>query len=1193
MNAYRNPRDADRNPRGERGSQVKGSRGKIVALGVALCLTAIATCVLPPSALGFPYAFRTTFGAPGTGNGQLELANHSGVAVNTATHDLYVADTANHRVVVFDSNGAFLRAFGADVGGPGVDVCTTGCVAGTSESAPGGFITPTFVAVDNNPLSASFGDVYVADNGDSVAHGDNRVSKFEADGTLITSWGAGGQLDGSTAEHGPFDEFEDQHVVSEVPIEIAGIAVDSTGALFVQQTGPPKVVGGPAGYMFEFSEAGSFLDDFQTPFNAAPNGIAVDSAGALYKVRGTELVVKMSPTGALIKADIGCEACAKAIAVDPTNDDLYIAREDKVERYNSTSALQETFGSSPQITRATGIAVDVALETAYVADLGGGSDRIDVFGPPPPAAPSVESTTVANISSSSANLQARINPNQRETHYRFEYVIEAQFEASGFTGATQTPERDLGAGKLPLGVIEHIGGLAPDTAYRFRVVAENELGEGVTAEPAPRFSTYAVPPLGLPDDRAYEMVSPSLKVGEVLPPEPTTQLGGSCGDCLPGENSPVMPMQSAPDGESVLYLGQPFSGGLAAGPNEYLAGRESGGWGTQALSSPVTTGPYVAFSPDLSRGVLSQIQPPLSPEAPTRGGKAFGNLYLRQEGVVQPLVTEEPPNRNPREPGEFRIRFATANPGSALEPAFGHLLFEANDALTEEVPGIAPAAPEVEAGTGKACTQPGVKCNLYEWHEGELALVNVLPGNADAASGAAIGAGRLLAGSQSPNVDHAISDDGSRVFWSAGESGEVYVRVDGEETLEIPIPGPGTCKESALPEDRVCFLTASADGTAVLLSDGQVYELNEAGNAYEPTIDLTEGEGGFEGILGAAEDLSRVYFVDTEALTEESEANENEEHAEEGKLNLYGWEEGALTFIGMLVSDDNGFAVSARFGAWMPSPSHRTAQVASDGGWLAFMSLAPLTGYDNDLRGGGNCRNSQASACREVFVYSADAGSLSCASCNPTGLRPLGYSNLSLIVPNRTEDSPPFPQPDNLSRDGSGRLFFESQDTLSPRDTNGHIQDVYEWEPQGVGSCKRADGCVNLISSGHSVVDSVFLDSSDDGEDAFFITREQLALADHDELLDLYDARVGGGIPAETESPVECQGEACQPAAVAPSDPTPASSAFAGSGNVEQAPSRRRCAKGRRQVRRKGKLRCVSRDRYRARAAHRNSGGVK
>jgi hypothetical protein len=455
-------------------------------------------------------------------------------------------------------------------------------------------------------------------------------------------------------------------------------------------------------------------------------------------------------------------------------------------------------------------------------------------------------------------------------------------------------------------------------------------------------------------------------------------------------------------------------------------------------------------------------------------------------------------------------------------PPFSHLAFEADDALTEEVPGIAPAAPEVGAGE---CTLGEAECNLYEWSDGELRLVNVLP-DESAAGNSVIGAGRLLAGGGTPkleatNISHAISDDGSRIFWSSEETGQVYVRVNGEETLEVP--GPGSCKKSVLEGERACFLTASADGSRVLLSNGTLYELNGAGTAYEESADLTEEESGFQGILGAAEDLSRIYFVDTAALSDQE--NVNEEEAEGGKLNLYSWDEGELTFIGKLATGDKAFGTRS-YGTWAASPSQRTAQVSPDGSWLAFMSLARLTGYDNNLRGGGNC-NSSGTACREVFVYSAEEEELSCASCNPTGQQPLGPANLSLIRPDA-----PFRQPANLSPQGEGRVFFESQDTLVSRDVNGRIQDVYEWEPQGIGSCERAGGCVYLISSGNSANDSMFMDSSEDGANAFFITREQLLRRDKNQQLDLYDARIGGGFEEPDEggcSPEACAGPIANP----------------------------------------------------------------
>jgi hypothetical protein len=961
------------------------------------------------------------------------------------------------------------------------------------------------VAVDNSGMPSTDGRIYVPQFTISDV-----VQIFAPDGSYL------GQLTESS-----------EGVLSEP----CGVAVDSGGNLYV---------GDFSGHIHKFANPPVNGESTDFPFSgsctmaagaAASDGFVFPAHffGSIAKLNGTtgegQYTVDPGPT--------------TTATVDPSTGILYTASGGEVKEFDVSGETEAT-PLTPILgeDRVMGIAVSGASGNIYVAREG--SPHIEVYGP---AAELPEAfTEVASIVDGKVTLHGTANAAAGSAATCvFQYV---EVKAEGFKGATSVPCSPAGPfiGNNPVSVSAVISGL-PEAAYRFRLLVSNE--DASKAGEELFFDTFEKIP-GLPDNRAYEMISPPQKAGEVLPPEPNTQLGGSCGDCLPGENSPVMPMQSTPDGEAVLYLGQPFFGGLSSGPNEYVAPRSASGWGVEGLSSSVTTGDYVGFSSSLSRGVLTQVEPPLSPQAPTRGGKAFRNLFLREGSGAQPLVTEEPPNRNPREPGEFKIRFATANAGTAFEPGFSHLLFEANDALTKEVPGIAPAAPKVDAGGN--CTDPGVECNLYEWQEGELALVNVLPENEDAAAGAVIGVGRLLNQFQAPDVSHAISDDGSRIFFSAQQTGQVYVRVNGEETLEIP--GPELCKESVPLSSRVCFLTASADGTSVLLSDGQVYELNGAETAYEPTVDLTEGEGGFEGILGAAEDLSRVYFVDTEELTED---------AEDGKLNLYAWDEGTLSFIGMLVADDREFN-PPRYGTWTASPSHRVAQVTSDGSWLAFMSLAQLTGYDNTRRGGGNCRSSQTPACREVFVYSVDSDTLSCASCNPSGQRPLGDSNLSLIVPNRTADAPPFPQPGNLARDGSGRLFFESQDVLSTRDINGNIQDIYQWEPQDVGSCERASGCVSLISSGASPTDSMFLDSSHSGNDAFFITRQQLLPRDKDEQLDLYDARVGGGFDEPSEE--SCGGEACAgPIASPPAQLTPGTPSFRGPGNPPK-PKPRHCKKG-------------------------------
>jgi hypothetical protein len=44
------------------------------------------------------HVFTGSFGSEGSGAGQLERAEHSGIAVDQTSHDIYVADTSNNRV---------------------------------------------------------------------------------------------------------------------------------------------------------------------------------------------------------------------------------------------------------------------------------------------------------------------------------------------------------------------------------------------------------------------------------------------------------------------------------------------------------------------------------------------------------------------------------------------------------------------------------------------------------------------------------------------------------------------------------------------------------------------------------------------------------------------------------------------------------------------------------------------------------------------------------------------------------------------------------------------------------------------------------------------------------------------------------------------------------------------------------------
>ena len=127
-----------------------------------------------------------SLGSPGSAAGELEKPE--GVAVNEATHDVYVADTGNHRVDEFEADGTFIMAFGKEVGPLGEDTCTalSTCKAGVFGSEPGEFEGPASIALDNAP--GGEGDVYVADTGTGL------IQKFTAQGKLERSWAIEGQL---------------------------------------------------------------------------------------------------------------------------------------------------------------------------------------------------------------------------------------------------------------------------------------------------------------------------------------------------------------------------------------------------------------------------------------------------------------------------------------------------------------------------------------------------------------------------------------------------------------------------------------------------------------------------------------------------------------------------------------------------------------------------------------------------------------------------------------------------------------------------------------------------------------------------------------------------------------------------------------------------------------------------------------
>ena len=113
-----------------------------------------------------------TIGTPGTpGSGNTSLNRPAGVTVDDAANEVYIADSGNHRIIVFDSNtGAFKRQWG----GSGQAPTAAGAGPYDPNAAPSPqFRDPSCVKI------AKDGTVYVCDRTS------NRIQVFQKDGKFV------------------------------------------------------------------------------------------------------------------------------------------------------------------------------------------------------------------------------------------------------------------------------------------------------------------------------------------------------------------------------------------------------------------------------------------------------------------------------------------------------------------------------------------------------------------------------------------------------------------------------------------------------------------------------------------------------------------------------------------------------------------------------------------------------------------------------------------------------------------------------------------------------------------------------------------------------------------------------------------------------------------------------------------------
>jgi len=1103
-------------------------------------------------------------------------------------------------------------------GGVGFESCTeeSGCRAGLLGSGAGQFSAPNGLAVD------TAGNIYVKESNNL------RVQKFDSAGRFVLMFG--GEVDKTTSEN--LCTAASAH---QCGVGIAGTAPGQfssgfSGGLALGTGG--KLFAADKDRIQRFNLQGEFEASIPVPgeqvgylaFDPVSEDLYATFAG---KAGVQDSVHKLdSTTGAAIGQLEG----QGLLATDPVGN-VYAQgpgdggeRQGKVVQYDSsgnplsppTCCLPPLRPSpNPEEIRFTfaGLGANAAGDL-YVSNTQPGIDSfIRLFGPgpvmfeaPPKVPPTVSAQFATSVDRSGAVLGAEINP-----HFWTDTRFYLQYGTGKCSEGGCVSEKPLPPGALlstkPTGREVKTAGvfledLKPGSTYHYRFVVQSIGGgpvRGVGGEvgidgeensfttypvqaakadcPNQRFRTGFSAPL--PDCRAFEMVSPVEK-GD-----------GDLRSLISFSSFTTALTQSSFDGKKFTFTSYRSFGGAQAGAyaTQYLADRTGFGWmsepinpsqghaATQKLETDLDN-VYRAFSPDLCQGWL--VVAPEPPLDPGRDSAGYRQLYRRDNcgsHGYEALVGVHPTV----EPTAFRSEFQGASADGEAA------ILRARDSLT----------PDAASGAWQTYYSSG----------GQLRLVCILPsgvpsgGNCSGGSGARTGPiDEEL--SRVASVEGAISADGRSVYWTDSGAtpsgpGKVYVRINpGEEQSAI---SGGECTEpekactlrvsESASSKSAFFLGASSDGSRALF---EVTEGNQAGNLY--LFDLQAGEsaliakevlggpvgvakevaGNFSvGLLGASDDLSYVYFLSREALAGTTGATV-------GKPNLYLDQEGVKTFIATLSAKD--VWPSEIFSNTSPEPIFHVSRVTPDGHTVVFTSTEPLSAYDNTDQTTGQADS-------EVYRYEVGSAGPVCVSCNPSGARPLGrvvrgsgnfaerLSAAALVPPAQFT----FHFPRSLSLDGE-RLFFMSFDALLPRDTNGKA-DVYEWEAaSGEKECKEngaelfvesSGGCLSLISSGQSPTDSEFLDASPSGDDVFLATEASLLPQDPG-LIDIYDARVGGGF-VQPRVPGPCQGEACQFASPPPNDPTPASASFKGAGNLKPTP---RCRKGR--VARKG--RCVAKKRKKA-----------
>ena len=1200
------------------------------AIVVLVCVLVGGLAFAGSSALA-AHVLSGSFGALGSGAG--EFSGPAGVAVNEETGNVYVVDRGNNRVEEFDSTGSTLLGD------------FNGAAAGHALFSPEGIAIDN----SGNPLDPSDHDVYVVDTGNHVVDKFSAAGVYESQISTGAQGAALGTLDGVAVDtagvvwiyqenstgSGEINSYSDAQSNEFLSSRVSpfgtspGFAVDSEDNLYVNRgvgffaklnsagektpiealdeeesvaaavdSSNGNVYVDNVGSVAEFSSSGSLLDRFGAGHLTAGSGLAVNGATQTVYVADTAtstvavfadpfaIVKTTQATGLQVEGSATLNGTVNPLGVPVTSCEFEYGIDESYGQAAECTALPS--GSSPVAVHAdvSGLTPGTLYHYRLVAnnENGGEAGADGTFFTP--ARPRIAGESATDVASSSATLNARINPDALDTNYSFEYGTSTAYGTS-----TPLPDGDAGVGTSDVLVSVHLSSLSANTTYHWRVSARNANG---TSTGIDHTFVYETASGSLPDGRAYEMVTPPGKNGALI-----------------GHGLSDLRWSIARDGSRVIALSIQCLAGVASCPalrreegEPYEFTRTSGDWVTTPLAPAVTpqseAGDWTVFDADAGTALFSSPTPPLGED----------NLYARQaDGSFVDVGPVSLPSRGAHGPTEG-LSLATAD--------LSHVVYTTH-------PTTQPWA--VWPFDATSATLGGLVAHdtAYEYAgNGNTAPVLVGVSGGSASTDLISTCGAELGGS-SGGYD-ALSANGRMVYFTAltpspaepctsgsGANAGVpvlantlYARIDGSRTVLISGRSPLDCTGatgclSSAPAVAE-YQGASADASKAFFTDTQqltdsASEDSEGGdsaegaycsettgsngcNLYEydftqPTghnllaVSAGDTSGGgprVQGVMAISEDGSHVYFLAEGVLS--AAANSEGKVAQDGGENLYVFERdashpgGKLSFIATLPRSDE---YQWRSGL---SVSSVEANVTPDGRFLVFTSHGLLTADDTSTSGAA-----------QVFRYDAQSGELVRISVGEHGfgdngnggtagtsaeIGTTGGGDASIASPRYSASyagSGPVRTDPTMSDDGA-YVFFQSPSALTSRALNDlqlgsfepigpvYAQNVYEYH----------DGQVYLISDGRDAATSQaesavrLLGADATGGNVFFTAADQLVAQDTDTQVDIYDARVcTASDPCIPSAPPAsaCQGETCQGATgAAPLLSTPVSSTFSGAGNI-------------------------------------------